>query len=104
MGSSLTGITVVPLSKAHLSLLSTGSTQEDPSRYNLKNVDWDVKNQIKIKQNIKLNKTFSQIIKACLQIRELFFYFSSKTFVAGTQKNHLNEMVLLSTKNTCFNR
>ena len=40
---------VVPLSKTHLSLLSTGSTQEDPSRCNWKIVDWDVKNQIKQK-------------------------------------------------------
>ena len=38
---------VVSLSKTHLSLLSTGSTQEDPSRHNSKIVDWDVKNQIK---------------------------------------------------------
>ena len=38
---------VVSLSKTHLSLLSTGSTQEDPSRHNWKIVDWDVKNQIK---------------------------------------------------------
>ena len=37
---------VVSLSKTHLSLLSTGSTQEDPSQYNWKIVDWDVKNQI----------------------------------------------------------
>ena len=26
-------------------------------------------------------------------------YFSTKTYVVGTQKNHLNEMVLLSTQN-----
>ena len=38
---------VVSLSKTHLSLLSTGSTQEDPSQHNQKIVDWDVKNQIK---------------------------------------------------------
>ena len=38
---------VVSLSKTQLSLLSTGSTQEDPSRHNWKIVDWDVKNQIK---------------------------------------------------------
>ena len=37
---------VVSLSKTHLSLLSTGSIQEDPSRNNWKNVDWDVKKQI----------------------------------------------------------
>ena len=38
---------IVSLSKTHKSLLSTGSTQEDPSRHNWKIVDWDVKNQIK---------------------------------------------------------
>ena len=34
VGSSLTGITVVSLSKTHLSLLRTGSTQEEPSQHN----------------------------------------------------------------------
>ena len=29
-------------------------------------------------------------------------YLSTKTYVVGTQKNHLIEMVLLSTQNTCF--
>ena len=38
---------VVSLSKTHLSLLSTGSTQKDLSQHNWKIVDWDVKNQIK---------------------------------------------------------
>ena len=38
---------VVSLSKPHLSVLNTGSTQEDPSRHNRKIVDWDVKNHIK---------------------------------------------------------
>ena len=32
-----------------------------------------------------------------------FLYFSAKTYVVGTQKNHLNETVLLSTQNTCLN-
>ena len=31
------------------------------------------------------------------------FYFSSKAYVVGTQKNCLNETVLLSTQNTCLN-
>ena len=31
-------------------------------------------------------------------------YFSAKTYVVGTQKNHLNETVLLSNQNTCLNR
>ena len=32
-----------------------------------------------------------------------FLYFSSKTYVVGTQKNRLNETVLLSTQNTRLN-
>ena len=32
-----------------------------------------------------------------------FFYFSTKTYVVGTQKNRLNETVLSSTQNTCLN-
>ena len=39
-----------------------------------------------------------------LQILENYFlYFSSKIYVVGTQKNRLNEMVLLSNQNTCLN-
>ena len=30
------------------------------------------------------------------------FFFLNQTFVLGTQKNHLNEMVLLSTQTTCL--
>ena len=45
-------------------------------------------------------------IYAGLQIRvctgKLFSYFSAKKCVVGTQKNRLNETVLLSTQNTCF--
>ena len=32
-----------------------------------------------------------------------FSYFSTKTYVVGTQKNRLNETVLLSTQNACLN-
>ena len=46
-GFSLTGTTVLSLSKTHLSLLSSGSIQEDPFWHNWKIVNWDVKNQIK---------------------------------------------------------
>ena len=31
--------------------------------------------------------------------KNFFGYFSTKTSVVGSQKNHLNEMVLLSTQN-----
>ena len=36
-------------------------------------------------------------------LENCFLYFSSKTYVVGTQKNRLNETVLLSTQNTCLN-
>ena len=36
-------------------------------------------------------------------IEHYFFYFSTKTYVVGTQKNRLNEGVLLSIQNTCLN-
>ena len=32
---------------------------------------------------------------------KIIFYFSTKTYVVGTQKNRLNETVLLNTQNTC---
>ena len=34
---------------------------------------------------------------------KLFSYFSTKTYVVGTQKSRLTETVLLSTQNTCLN-
>ena len=35
--------------------------------------------------------------------RNYFAYFCTKTNVVGTQKNRLNETVLLSTQNICLN-
>ena len=35
-------------------------------------------------------------------LKIIFFYFSTKTYVVGTQKNLLNETVLLCTQNTCL--
>ena len=35
-------------------------------------------------------------------VKKKIFYFSTKTYVVGTQKNRLNETVLLSTKNKCY--
>ena len=37
----------------------------------------------------------------CLKI--IFSYNSTKTYVVGTQKSHLNETILLSTLNICYN-
>ena len=36
--------------------------------------------------------------------KNYYLHFSSKTYAAGTQKNRLNETVLLSTQNTYLNR
>ena len=36
------------------------------------------------------------------EMKNYFSYFSTKTYVVGTQKNRLAETVLLSTLNTCL--
>ena len=36
-------------------------------------------------------------------VKYYFSYFITKTYVAGAQKNSLNETVLLSTPNICYN-
>ena len=47
------------------------------------------------------------IVFSGLQIRSVtenyYSYFSTKTYVVGTQKSPLDETVLLSTQNTCLN-
>ena len=43
---------------------------------------------------------YRPLVKSVYQ-KNIFFHFSTKTYVAGTQKNRLNETVLLSTKNIC---
>ena len=40
--------------------------------------------------------------KSCVP-ENYFSYFSTRTYVVGTQKNHLDETVLLSTRNICLN-
>ena len=42
-------------------------------------------------------------IKECIIKKYLFSNFLTKTYVVGTQKKCLNEMVLLSTQNICLN-
>ena len=47
---------------------------------------------------------FTDKVSICRPPGENYFlYFSSKTYVVGTQKNRRNETVLLSTQNTCLN-
>ena len=36
-------------------------------------------------------------------LKAFLFYLSTKTFVVDTQKNRLNETVLLSIQNICYN-
>ena len=66
---------VVSLSKTHLSLLSTGSTQDDPFRHNRKIVDWDVKNPIK---QINCNGV-CQSVHHCSLINAFIANFSENT-------------------------
>ena len=42
----------------------------------------------------------SPLIKSAYQ-NNIFSYFSTKTYVVGTQNNRLNKTVLLSTQNIC---
>ena len=45
-------------------------------------------------------RLFQDFSSECIP-KNLFSYFSTKTYVVGTQKNRLNETVLLSTQNIC---
>ena len=50
------------------------------------------------------NKTgFPRPTDKSVQLKIIFSDFSTKTYVVGTQKNRLDETVLLSTQNTCSN-
>ena len=55
----------------------------------------------------KMSLTSHLSLRKALQkqrvIENLFFYFSTKTYVVGTQKIRLNETDLLSTPNKCLN-
>ena len=53
---------------------------------------------------VLLSGTAVPILRTALE-RSLnyFSYFSTKTYVVGTQKNRFNETALLSTHNTCSN-
>ena len=51
-------------------------------------------------QNVTLGRP---LVKGAYQEIK-FSYFSSNTHVVGTQKNRLNETVLLSTQNMCSKR
>ena len=37
----------------------------------------------------------------CIKIN-IFIHFSTKTYVVGTHKKHLSEVLLMSTHNICF--
>ena len=57
---------------------------------------------------VRIGMVFERLIKCTglwLRVftKKIISYLSTKTYVVGTQKNHLNEMVLLSTKNICLN-
>ena len=47
-------------------------------------------------------KSLLQASKEACIFENYFSYLSSKIYVVGTQKNHLNEMVLWGTQNTCL--
>ena len=76
---------IVSFSKTHSSLLSTGLTQEDGP--DMTKICW-----LRHKELNQTNKYFIVHNSPGLQIRLLFrFFFSTKVYVVGTQKNRLNE-------------
>ena len=48
-------------------------------------------------------ETFVAGLQIIVRIEKHTSYISTKTYVVGTQKNRLNETVLLSTQNICEN-
>ena len=51
-------------------------------------------------QKLSVDDTRKQKVK---NVENVFSYFSIKTYFVDTQKNRLNETVLLSAQNTCLN-
>ena len=64
LDSNLTQALHYVLKQDTISLLSTGITQEGPSRHSYKSVDWGVKNQIKQKTMDCYNICISTILTA----------------------------------------
>ena len=60
-----------------------------------------VKKNLAKQKNSNLLQT-GLLLRVCIEnLIFLFFNQKFKTYVVGTQKNRLNEMVLLSNQNTC---
>ena len=61
-----------------------------------------------IKKNLKcINKTgllITGLLISLFTCNYFFFKFSTKSYVVGTQKKCLNEMIFLSSQNRCYNR
>ena len=52
-----------------------------------------------IRSAVFLTTWIRPLVSSAYQKNVVVFYFSTKTYVVDTQKNHLNETVLLSTQN-----
>ena len=56
-------------------------------------------------RTLNLSKAIDQAVNIeLINYKQIYFsYFSTKTYVVGTQKNRLNETFLLGTQNICLN-
>ena len=63
-------------------------------------VDWSTNTTFALKIGTHLHNTLTATIEGLSPNQ--FSHFSIKTYVVGTLKNHLNETVLLSTQNICY--
>ena len=65
------------------------------NNFPLRSLKWNIKTEIPVKRYV-----CTQDLECVTE--KYFSYFSTKTYVVFTQKNRLNETVLLSTKNICW--
>ena len=62
---------------------------------------WVLKRTISMSVYDQLSKAYVRPLVKSVYQKKIFCQFSTKTYVVGTQKNRLNEAVLLGTQNIC---
>ena len=66
----------------------------------MKNISGVLNRYVILAKNLRV---FNEASRYECVFENYFSYFSTKTYVVGTQKNRLNNTVLLSTQNACLN-
>ena len=77
----------------HMGIVTNQPTIDCPAKWNS---TYDMFERL-LEERLAISQDFSS--ECAMKI--YFFYFSTKTYVVGTQKNRLDMTVLLSTQNIC---